>query len=450
MPDTDTRRILTDPAYAGEVLSHGLTRHQTHALEILGRMYKSNSEPFSNEEKAVFERFMEASIGDMALNAKLKEAQKSSTSTLPTLALMAMTDFTWRTRGIGAFDAAYAKLQQAANPSSTGVTMSLGEFSHCYQLSRLTLAGSNNLKNSGLLAADSKLSQLMSKIEDCRTLVQGVESKFNTNFEFKPGSFVADVIEKKSEMYRTPLDHWGSAMKWIGVSSGHLSVGFMSEKKGGMAKLSHIDPTYQQEAFDLKHFLYSDVYHLNFKALIADDQQAALKKIYGDQWEDKVAKMYGKIEREIHDDQRRRFIHISASSSTQQVRSILPMRTTLTQYDFKQIHQEVMRQKAWEAEEKPADMKMLCSEFVAYTTIGAMQELDKQIREDAEQAEVTLNEGPVVKIPISPYEDLSKLYPERFLQVLNQAGVLQRDDQVLGLLEQDEAEARSTQDIMLK
>jgi len=199
-----------------------------------------------------------------------------------------------------------------------------------------------------------------------------------------------------------------------------------SEEKG--PTLSHINPEYKSEKFELSDYLYSDVYKINVGALIPEEQKNKLKETYGDNWLEKANGMYAKIERDIHDDTVRRFGKLQTIQEGQVLRGLLGLlkHKQTEKNDFKRIHGRV-----YSDFYRTSDTRMLCSEFIAHTTIAALYELNEQLKKDIlevqkkKEIKSPPDPGQVVTIPFE-HENLERVHPDRLIQVLKKSGCIER------------------------
>ena len=178
----------------------------------------------------------------------------------------------------------------------------------------------------------------------------------------------------------------------------------------------------------MRKYLYSDIYQIDASVLIPDKQKSKLELAFGRDWQETVNGIYKDIEREIHDGTVRKISSLSASPESEQhkigLASLIPFGLGHKQFsenDFNKIHEQVFGEFY-----KQGQHNLLCSEFVAHTTIAALVELNNRVSAKLADKGIIPEQGPIVKIPVGKHENLHRMHPDRLLSALKKANCVKQ------------------------
>jgi hypothetical protein len=248
------------------------------------------------------------------------------------------------------------------------------------------------------------------------------------------GAVVFDDTVKKSEIYGKTLEFFEQSIIHLVTKFSHVSKGISVEKEGKFEnKISHINPNYQQDKFDLRSFLYSDIYQIKLENLIKPQVKTLLQEHLGPNWLSEVEQMFGIIERQIHDVDRSARMHIIAEGSIGRFAQIATSGLQgghqtffMNDHENTEVRDDIFGKGKWESLAKRPESRLLCSEFIGKTIIASIQELNDQLKKILTEKGVSNIPFPLVKNPISESEKLHLLTPERLLKVLLEKNAVER------------------------
>jgi len=429
---------LDDEKYANAVdPQYGITNRNLIALKILSYYSQPEVQEKPSEiEKAIVQSFLKSIKGDMELNSALKAiAQTALIGTgLNGTIISNILAYTYKTRHINTFNSAFDKLNRNYERALNGEDIddedriSLAEYSSIYDVAKLHSL-MEPLKQIGFFDGDPILEEFSDRSNKCLEILEKIESDFKDSQVAKPGKLTFDHTEKKSfVMTGKCLSFFELLIAKLITKHGHASK-LYSEASGSF--VSHINPDPINEKFDMRSYLYTDIYRIKIETLIAPEQQAKLKEAFGDNWLTVVNGMYAEIEREIHDNTVGKFSNLSASSESEQykagISSLLPF--GLGHKKFAKNDFNVIREQVFSQFYTTGQHKLLCSEFVAHTTIAALMELNRRLELELLKKPIK-PEGRIVKIPFDQHEDLHRMHPDRLLYVLKKAGCIEEESDI--------------------
>jgi hypothetical protein len=163
------------------------------------------------------------------------------------------------------------------------------------------------------------------------------------------------------------------------------------EIPGEQVYLSHVVASYQQEPLSLYELASSDVWEIDVAPLVNPALQDVLKKMYGNQWEEKINQLYQGIEKELHSKGEKRFGKIK-NNEQRRIKAGLANRPWLWQAmgqdvkghvshlkkDFNALHKKFFQ-------EEPLEEKQICSEFASKSTLAAMVQLNKVLSQQVKE-----------------------------------------------------------------
>jgi hypothetical protein len=256
----------------------------------------------------------------------------------------------------------------------------------------------------GVLEVDQNLKQWTENAKQTKELFDRlnariVEPAFKAHY--KSGSLLAHSIrKKKSWMGRSPssqeqliayvsngLTH-GAKLYNQTLTPEQVKAARKGEKevpKEGIY-ISQIVGNYQQDPLNLFEVATSDIWEIDVVPLIDPVLQESLKQIYGENWQATLNTMYQEIEKRMHMEGNRRFIHLK-NNEMRRVKAGLANHPWLylllgqrdiqghqreVQRDFNKVHRKFFQEGALKEEQ-------ICSEFASKATLAAMLELNKQL-----------------------------------------------------------------------
>ena len=165
-----------------------------------------------------------------------------------------------------------------------------------------------------------------------------------------------------------------------------------------------------------------------------------LYKAEGKDWKVEVTKMYQDILQEVHEKSQERF-EVVKNDKTARFQAGLANfglyggHTSRTPQDFSEVHESMLG-----LNDRSVKEKMICSEFVAKSTVTAFVELNERLGVKLDENNIPRKPEDLVTIPISRKERLERIHPERLITLLDKAACLTevgRDDVINGLVSQE-------------
>lgn len=417
----------------------GFTPLQYKALQLL-----SSNAALSDQQKILLGKFIEQSMGDLSLNKKLKmllNAKNVEAHNIKKEIVEKLIYFTYKTRRKKEFPAIFEKIKKNENRIKN--KMKLDE-KHRITLSEYAIFNDfSDMKEIFSMFNDnieykenSSLGRLHEKINQAHNLNAKIKRLYETELKIPPGTVAAHNLKRMTTI-TGPIEAFKYLIKRMITKHIHTSKLLTKEGEGKIIA-SHITSEYKQDSLPFKEYLYSDLYQIKIENLISNRNKAILEKIYGPNWLRIVENRYSEIERKLHDEimlsskklyavpssdaSLKKWIGFSFSRLRSIFSTFLPFEighTRAMKADFSQIHKRVTSHKH--------GCQMICSEFVAITTIAALVELNKQLIQDAKSEDLAfMRDQDPIKNPISQHEDLKNMLPDRFLLLLKKAKCLEK------------------------
>lgn len=380
---------------------------------------KSFKEPLNEEESSDATKFLESVIGNIELNAFLRQHEAEKLGISKELKVM-LEYISYKTRNIDIEKAEeiIEKMTRAQDSTRRRELIkgedrvTLKEFAIISDLAKVayyTLNGSEKLKKLDATAKNAK------KIVDI------LNEDVNKNLaQVGPGTIIFDDSARRKALDRKTLTFSDKVFIFFSKSD-HTSV--LHTDKIGTAVRSEITLAKHNPAHNkigIAHHLIADTYQIDVSTLIPKTAHKTMIDTYGKDWKKEISTKYKVIEDNIHGAEAlKRFGNLYPEGQDAQIKAgkanLIPFgHKQVKANDFEEIHHKVMSNHY--AHQK--DPKMLCSEFSGVTVIAALVELEKQIKQDiGKKAPKT-----IVKIPIGKYEDLHKMHPGRLLDILKEKG----------------------------
>lgn len=423
---------------------HEETEIAEEALINMRNMHKllNNSDvELEPEQLTAAQNMLAGVIGDMSMNRQLDVlAPMSGADTgIGSVVISGIKDISYRTRHLKKIEPEMDKIWenfQAAKEQgkilADNEKITLQQYGMLYDLATLnkTLEGYNK---KGLIAGNEKLEKLYVQTQRAAAIISHLDNTFNQTFTMPTGAVVFDDTNKKSAIYGKTLSFFEKIIAFFVTKFGHASKGIAVESAEGKIenKVSHINPGYQQDRYNLRSYLYSDVYQIKIENLIEEDTKQLLQQHYGDKWQEHVQQKFGDIERQIHDGNRTAHMHIMAEGGAGRFAQIAtaPLQGGhknffMKDHSNRDIRDDIFGRGQWETEGRREQSKVLCSEFVGKTIIASVQELNDVIKSELQEKGVQNIPDPIVKSPISEKEKLHLLTPERLLTAMEERGAV--------------------------
>lgn len=385
---------------------------------------------------------LESMIGDMEINKQLAiiaPLSKQDTG-IGSVNTSALKDMSYRTRNLAVIDSEMDKIWSNFQEVASGKKVleenekiTLRQYGMLYDLANLNKS-LEKFNNMGLIKGNASLEKLYARTQQASTMVSHMDQSFNQDFKMPVGAVVLDNTQKKSAIYGKELGFFDKIIAFFVTKFGHASKGMSVEKNGQTQnKISHINPTYQEENVSLRNYLYSDVYKVKIDNLIDNDTKTLLKEKLGDDWLAQVERKYAGIERQIHDGARSLHGHIDADDSKARFSQIATVglqgghkNFVMRDHTNSNVRDEVFGRGQWAQEGRRESAKMLCSEFVGKTVIAAVEELNDVLAAELREKGVEEIPEPLIKSPISEREKLHLLTPERLLHAMEERGAVEK------------------------
>lgn len=420
--DREITKVLSDPHYGMRLSSIGTTNFASAALFALQATLADP--PASTNEKTICQSFLENVIGNMDFNQQIGFIIGDEQLTE---VLTELRNLSYRTRHGEKIDELGIKINKLIsfiiNNEAINVNdrFSIAEFAMLRDLAKIK-PFLEVLKQADILGNLSELYNLASK---AFTIFEKLNENYQRSMIILPGSFALDDTQKKTILKNINLDILEQLAGTIITGHSHatrLSSTFDEKAKKQNIQISHINPHYKVEKFDLLDFLYSDIYKLELSKLISDPGKKILTEKFGERWLNHLNRMFKIAERKLHDDSLIRLAGLTALTDFEMRLAVAPSlmgkylgHMQLSKTNFQDIHAKMY---GHFYETQPT--RILCSQFVAHTLIAALVEVNKELRN-------TLSvDKDIIQLPISPHEKLSIMHPDRLLAALKEKDCVRR------------------------
>lgn len=418
---------------------------EEHILLNMRQMHNliNNNAVLEDLQRKEIQTMLAGMIGDMSLNRQLDTlAPMSGADTgIGSIIVGTLKDMSYRTRNLEKIEPDLNKIWenfQAAKDQgkilADNEKITLKQYGILNDLATLnkTLV---EYDKKGLIAGNESLEKLYAQTQRAASIISHLDKTFNQTFTMPPGAVVLDDTHKKSDIYGKSLGFFDRIVAFFVTKFGHASKGFAATDKEGNTenKVSHINPGYQQDKYNLRSYLYSDVYQIKIENLIDDDTKNLLKQHLGDKWLEHVQQKFGDIERQIHDTNRSSHMHVTAEGGAKRFAQIAtaPLQGghknfLMQDHSNTDVRDDIFGRGKWAAEGNRAESRVLCSEFVGKTIIASVQELNDVLKAELQEKGVTNIPDPIVTSPISEKEKLHLLTPERLLSAMQERGAVEK------------------------
>ncbi len=428
--DASLKNKAIEQRFLNIAKSLGMSEEECQFLLLL------NKDPRDEEDVAKLKQFCERNVGNMELNAKLNDLVRAlkrlpESDSVKPLAnallphIIELRRFTYKSRFINVTAGIENKLDTL-----------LGEDNilkdEVAESDRLTLreaailneiADTNQTLNKWFNANDEKpkfasfcekADQFRNQIENVRVDRHKIKSR-HTLFAFHNLKHEKEVFEQESRFERL----FARGMRLI-TPYGHTATVRLEDQKLTMAHLTRDFDANDEMTYG--DFLYNDLYRFDVSKLVKDSDVHNMKKLFGDNWQRELNKLYSETERRVHDDVTTQ--GLTAAVGNRAYLKIGAKKIFLPKINHYGKSQELddKVKTAWAKRDKDGDIPMLCSQYTAYTTMLAIKGLNHAIGELADAQ--GLKRAPAVKQPISSKENMKTMHPGQFFKMLNKQGCL--------------------------
>lgn len=407
----------------------GITRKKVIALKLLS--YNVNLKKSTPIERKIIQDFLKSVRGDMEFNRELKQLASMSLfgTGINGGLLGSLITYTYKTRHLDNFYKAFGKLKHIHKRILNGLhineqnKITLAEYSNIYDISKMKPI-MEYFFQIGLFEGDDELTEFYNQTCDSALIIEKMEQDYRANHLDNPGNIVFDNTKKKSLILGKCLSFFENLIRKLITKHGHASKIYTNNT----TTISHINPGPIEGDFSMRDYLYSDIYQIDISTLIPVKQKSKLELAFGRNWQEVINGIYKDIEREIHDGTVRKFSSLSASPTSEQYKtglaSLMPFGLGHKQFsknDFHKIHEQVFG-----TFYRQGHHHLLCSEFVAHTTIAALVELNNRLTTKLSEKGIVAEPGEIVKIPIGKHENLHRMHPDRLLAVLKKTNCIRK------------------------
>lgn len=398
-------------------------------LSILGMQFLTeglHSGLNNKHKKQIAQKFIKHAIGNMALNKTLQSfITVGAPNNMDATLISDLNYFSYKTRNSKAFMAAAKKIILLDHKVKQGLEisekekLSLKEFAIVMDFSK-SHSLLKKFHDAGILEGSSTLENLYNIVSRTKNIITKFETQFSEEYKPKTGEMSFTHINKRETLLRRTLSFFDKlyqsfVTRFISPYGHTAKVSSLQ----GKIKMTHINPNPESEAFGFREYLYSDNFSIQLDKLISSDHKKYLREKLGEDWLTILNEKYMQIETQIHENMISRFANVDVPSGAGRTRAGLAdfmYRGHKQRHasDFSDIHKKVMS-----GYYETNRAKMLCSEFIAHTTIATMEELNSQLSK-----QFRLTKKNFIQIPIKKNENLALLHPGRLLKILKKKGCL--------------------------
>jgi hypothetical protein len=250
------------------------------ALQNMRCMYAiiKDSEGIDATRLTEIQKMLAGMIGDMSLNRQLDTlAPMSGVDTgIGVMVVGNMKDISYRTRHLIKIEPDLDRIWENFEArKDSGKVLAEDEKISLEQYGILNdLATLNNTleeySRKGLIAGNEKLEGLHTQTKRAAEIISHLDKTFNESFTMPTGAVVFDETTRKSAVYGKLLGFFDEVVDFFVTKFSHASKGYALRNATGDTEnmISHINPGYKQERFNLRNYLYSDVYQIKIENLI--------------------------------------------------------------------------------------------------------------------------------------------------------------------------------------
>lgn len=294
----------------------------------------------------------------------------------------------------------------------------------------------------GVMPKTGKLADLYEQSKQSYELVNQINERAVAENRYKAGDILM-VHSKKSHASKDKKADQETALTHTFISKyGHAAQIYIDPEKG-TPSISHIYGGHQVDKVQGQDIATGDIFRVDPSKLVSKENAVLLDKLYkaeGKDWKEEVTKMYQGILQEVHEKSQERF-EVVKNDKTARFQAGLANfglyggHTSRAPQDFSEVHESMLG-----LNDRSVKEKMICSEFVAKSTVAAFVELNERLGTKLDENNVTRGKEDLVKIPIPQNERLERIHPERLVTLLDKAACLTKvksDDVISELVSQE-------------
>ena len=294
----------------------------------------------------------------------------------------------------------------------------------------------------GVIPKTGKLAELYEQSKQSYALVERINERAVSEERYKAGDILM-VHSKKSIASKDKKADQETALTHTFISKyGHAAQIYI-DPENGTPSISHIYGGYQADKVQGQDIATADIFRVDPSKLVSKENAVLLDKLYkaeGKDWKVEVTKMYQDILQEVHEKSQERF-EVVKNDKTARFQAGLANfglyggHTSRTPQDFSEVHESMLG-----LNDRSVKEKMICSEFVAKSTVAAFVELNERLGIKLDENNIPRKLEDLVTIPISRKERLERIHPERLVTLLDKAGCLTevgRDEVINGVVSQE-------------
>jgi hypothetical protein len=382
---------------------NGLTKRQAFALKLFNEAYDSKR-LLPEVQKKFVQEFLVSALGNMRLNKALGKDD-------------VLSRFTYKTRNPEIFLAAAEKLLkiEKGEKIKDEDRLSLREYGILLDYTSV-LCDFNDPSRAQLLEDDGRLKSLYEKVNEIKTILEIIDESITkeAKVEINSGDLLLNDIQKRAEIANKKV---ATVDQLTTLISKHLHTVKLVQKDEQVF-ISHAHSRGRgTDAFNVRVYLFSDVYKVDVMPLINKELAEKLTINYGENYAEVINKKYRDIEKELHQDTGEKFAGVALRADSEYIKTFFADfigylgHNKLVAEDLDLIHKDIMAG----AKEKN---RMLCSEFAARTTVAAFIELNNKLKEELGV------EKDVIIMPFTNRERFRTMHPDRLVKILSDAGCI--------------------------
>jgi hypothetical protein len=416
-----------DSQQGKKLLPSGLTERETQALKCMTRAIMGRSlGPF---QLKFVQDFIKYSMGNMDLNKRLDQI-KNRPDFIDSNLIYNMYSFTYNTVTLDRFIALIPKFRKLWNRIENNM-----ELTSDYQLTMSEYGIINKvlkieqflseLESFGLLTHNKDLIALRDQIIKGKAIAEKISTNIKQETDFKSGDLIL-YDDSRSFKVLNKIQGLFTKILLLFTKYGHAGKVSKSDNESN-TMISHVDPKFKVEDFKPITYLYSDIYRVNVKKLISPEMSNRLKQKYekdGKDWSQEVDILYQNIEKNAQET-----IKVNFSNKKNFIDLERFLRAGLADI-MPRGHKSHKDRNFYEVADKVLNgfdqnnvTKMLCSEFIAKTTIAALVTLDRALKKELRIDDPNIH---VVEMPFDKREKLKRISPDRLVKILHEKGCLEK------------------------
>lgn len=439
--------LLNTDKSKGSSLSKNLKESEAKCIKLFTKLTVGEIE--TDAQKKYLGAMLERSIGNKELNLRLTAFSREKGNAAYSKHQYAVGDikyFSYKTRHCDKIPVLNKKCKKALELLAVGQKVSESEKLNQFEYGVLCDIAKMKEKldeynEKGVIPKTGKLVELYEESKKSYALVKRINECAVSEERYKAGDILM-VHSQKSIASKDKRVDQETALTHTFISKyGHAAQIYI-DPANGIPSISHIYGGYQSDKVQGQDIATSDIFRVDPSKLVSKENMEFLNKLYkaeGKDWKVEVTKMYQDILQEVHEKSQETF-EIIKNDKTARFRAGLANfglyggHTSRTPQDFSEVHKSMLG-----LNDRSVKEKMICSEFVAKSTVAAFVELNERLRIKLDENNLPRKPEDLVEIPISRKERLERIHPERLVTLLDKAGCLTavgRDDVINELVSQ--------------